>query len=659
MYKKIRNLLPQPLWFLTIAASIILALFLVSRIGMVVYNSPNYQVDNLAVLSRAFFIGMWFDFIVACWLLFPPFALLTFCYYRNLNDERVFRGIRIYSSLAIVLVLFAIGVDIPYFNFFNSRLNVAAIPRIENLYFAVSFLLKEPQYYPFAFLFLFAVWGLNKIIGSVWRLSHRLHDESFTNRKSNIVYGSFAIILVSIMFLRPDESSMRSAYFTNDPFVNQVVLNPVFTYADSYYNEFIFEKSNNDSVVLEYFQNLYRVKKPLLFQSPIARNIEFRKKGRPNVVLILMESMSAEKMGWYNGADTSLTPFLDKLTRRSLFFPNFYSWGIHTYNGIFSTLYGMPYNMLEHPMKKTKENDQFYGIAGILRDNGYRTAFFCTHDKAFDNIGNFIPKNGFEDMYDVSAYPTDKQVNDWGVGDETLYGYAAYKMDTMHKQRKPFFFTLLSNSNHPPFTFPEFSEYKPTAQEPRDRGFQYADWALKKFFSSIEKKPWFSNTVFVLVGDHGVNTPSPWDITMSYNHVPCYFYSKKYIEPVVNKKLGSQTDILPTLMNVLGLSYVANGLGFDLIKEKRPYVMCSQDHKLCILNKDKVLIQRKGGTSSLYSYSKLSRDTVNVISKYPNLADSMIDYGAALLRMTKLMIDSNWVKKQVPVVVVQKKSLAR
>ena len=655
MYKRIRNLLPQPLWFLTITASIIVVLFLVSRIGMVAYNAPNYQVENFAVLSRAFFLGMWFDFIVACWLLFPPFAVLAYCYYFKKKDDRIFRIIRIYCSLAIVLVLFAIGVDIPYFNFFNSRLNVAAIPRIENLYFAVSFLLKEPQYYPFAIFFLVAVWGLNKGIQSVWKLSHRMRTDEFTFRKSNVVFGMFAIILISMMFLRPSESSMRSAYFTNDPFVNQVVLNPVFTYADSYYNEFLFDKNISDSAAVDYFKRLYKLKKSEIYPSPVARSIDNTNKGKPNVVIILMESMSAEKMGWYTNADTSLTPFLDKLTRRSLFFPNFYSWGIHTYNGIFSTIYGMPYNMLEHPMKRTKGVDQFYGIPGILRDNGYRTAFFCTHDKAFDNIGNFIPQNGFQEIIDVSAYPVEKQVNDWGVGDETLYDFATIKMDSLHKLRKPFCFTLLSNSNHPPFTFPEFSEYKPTAAVPRDRGFQYADWALKRFFSSIEKKPWFSNTVFVLVGDLGVNIPSPWDITMSYNHVPCYFYSKKYIKRFVVKKLGSQTDILPTLMNVLGIDYVSNSLGFDLLKEKRPYVMFSQDHKLCILNKDKVLIQRKGGTSSLYNYSKSNRDTVNLIVRHQALVDSMTEFGASLLKVTKMMIDNDWLQKQTVLPTGEKK----
>ncbi|MFZ4542753.1 MAG: LTA synthase family protein [Saprospiraceae bacterium] len=655
MYRRIRNLLPQPLWFLSIAAWIILGLFLASRIGMVAYNAANYHVSDWVILVRAFLLGMWFDFIVACYMLFPPFAVLAYCYYLNLNNEKLFRLVRIYCSFIIVIVVFAIGVDIPYFNFFNSRLNVAVIPRIENLYFAVSFLLKEPQYYPFALVFLFAVWGLNKVIQSVWLLSKRMNSRLFSEHHRNFVFGSTALILVSMMFLRPSESSMRAAYFTNDPFVNQVVLNPVFTYADSYYNEFLFEKEVADSVAVQYFQNLYKIKGPNRYLSPIARNISFEKQGKPNVVFILMESMSAEKMSWFTGQDTSLTPFLDKLTKKSLFFPNFYSWGIHTYNGIFSSLYGMPYNMLEHPMKNSKKTDQFYGIASVLRDQGYQTSFFCTHDKAFDNIVNFIPGNGFQKLYDVNSYPTEKQVNDWGVGDETLYDFAISKMDSLHKSKKPFFFTLLSNSNHPPFTFPAFSKCKPTAKEPRDRGFQYADWALKNMFSVMEKKPWFKNTVFVLVGDHGVNTPSPWDITMTYNHVPCYFYSNKLIAPKINPKLGLQIDILPTLMHILKIPYVCNSLGCDLLSGQRPYVVFSQDHKLCILNHKNVLIRRKGGTTSLYNVFPGRRDTINIIGSRRTLADSMIEYGSAMLKLTKMMITNDWLMKQSLVVDKRKK----
>lgn len=655
MFDKIRKLLPQPLLFLGIIALILLGLFLISRVGMVFYNAANYKVTSIFQLSQAFLIGIWFDIIVVCWLLCLPFIVLTYCYYKKLYHPKIFRWIRIYCAVIIVLVLLAIGIDIPYYNFFNSRLNVAAVPRIENLFFALSFLSKEPKYYPFALVFIGAAWGLNKAVKILWEKSKLIANRAISHRERDIYFGATAVALVAMLFLRPSDASMKSAYFTNDPFVNQVVLNPVFTYADSYYNDFSIESNLSDSLALHIMQQSLRVKTPTGYVTPIARKNTFPKATKPNVVIILMESMSAERMGWFCKTDTTLTPFLDDLTKKSLFFPNFYSWGIHTYNGIFSTLYGMPYNMLEHPMKNALSEDQFYGIAGVFRDNGYHSSFLCTHDKEFDNIGTFIPKNGFQKLYDIKIFPKEKYVNDWGVGDETLYEHSLAHFDSLYQSKRPFFAALLSISNHPPFTFPSFTKCKPTAADARDRGFQYADWALKEFFKQAEKKPWFKNTIFVLVGDHGVNTPSPWEATLTYNHVPCYFYAPKIIKPTINAKLGSQIDILPTLMHLAKIPYVQQTVGYNLLTEKRPYVVFSQDHKLCVLNKDKILIQRKGGTTSLYHFSDKQRDTINLIEEHRPLADSMQTYASAVLKVTKNLIQNNLLTKPQPIPAVPTK----
>lgn len=646
---RLRTAIPQPLLFLIAISAILLALFLVSRIGMVMYNATNYKISSVSALLKAFFIGMWFDIIVSCWLLFFPLIILGYCYIRHIRNEKVFRGVRIFCAVVIVMALLAIGIDIPYFNFFNSRLNVAAVPRIENLFFALSFLSKEPQYYPFAIVFLGLAWGLNKAIKKIWHWSFLPEHEKISEKRQFAIFGGTALSLIAIMFLRPSQASMRAAYFTNDPFVNQVTLNPVFTYADSYFNDYAIEETIADSIAIQYMQSALKVKTGL-YNSPMARKSPFLKTPKVNVVVILMESMSAQRMGWCLKTDTTLTPFLDKLTKKSLFFPNFYSWGIHTYNGIFSTLYGMPYNMLEHPMKNVKGEEQYFGMASIFKDNGYHTSFFCTHDKEFDNIGTFIPKNGYMNLYDVKSYSPDKYVNDWGVGDETLLDFGITQMDTLYKHKKPFFISLLTNSNHPPFTFPSFSAFKPTAGDARDRGFQYADWALQEFFKKVEKKPWFKNTVFVLVGDHGVNTPSPWEATLSYSHVPCYFYAPSMIHPSVNNNLGNQIDILPTLMHLIKMPYVQNTVGYNLIKEKRPFVVFSQDHKLCVATKDKILIQRKGGTTSLYHFDQQHRDTVNLISQQKPLADSMQNYAAAMLKVTKLMIEKDLLQKPKPII---------
>ncbi len=647
MFDKFRKILPQPLLFLTAIAAILLSIFLISRIGMVFYNAANYKITSIFILFKAFLIGIWFDTIVVCFMLCFPFIILTYCYYKEIVNEKILRGTRIYCAIMILLALLAIGIDIPYYNFFNSRLNVAVIPRVENLFFALSFLSKEPQYYPFAIVFIAAGWGLNKLIKILWDKSKNTDNQEFKYKRKNTLFTGVAFGLILMIFFRPSEASMKGAYFSNDPFVNQIVLNPIFTYADSYYNDYSIEEKMTDSVAIKLMQQSLNIKQFNVYNSPFAKKINFSNGKKPNVVVILMESMSAERMGWFCKTDTTLTPFLDKLTEKSLFFPHFYSWGIHTYNGIFSTLYGMPYNMLEHPMKNGQIPDQFYGIAATLRDNNYQTDFFCTHDKEFDNIGNFIPKNGYQGLFDVKNYTPDKHVNDWGVGDETLLEASIERMDSLHKNKKLFFLSLLTNSNHPPFTFPKFSTFKPTAENARDRGFQYADWALQEFFKKAEKKPWFKNTIFVLVGDHGVNTPSPWDVTMTYNHVPCYFYAPNLIKSSINTKLGSQIDIFPTLMHFAKIPYIQNTVGYNLMTEKRPYVVFSQDHKLCVLNNDKILIQRKGGTTSMYHFTDTQRDTINLIDKRGTLADSMQTYAAAMLKATKMMIQKGYLQKQV------------
>ena len=654
MFNQLRKILPQPLLFLAAIAVILLGIFLVSRIGMVFYNASNYHINNYFKLFQAFFIGMWFDTIVACWMLFLPFIVLTICHYKKNKNEKIFRIVRIYCAIMIVLALLAIGVDIPYYNFFNSRLTVAVVPRLENLFFALSFLSKEPKYYPFTIVFLAAAWALNKLIKILWKKTQSIGYQLNNVKREKVIFITVGFGLIAMLFFRPSEASMKAAYFSNDPFVNQVVLNPIFTYADSYYNDYSIEQNLTDSAAIDLLKQSLKIKKESFFLSPLAKKIKFGKSDKPNVVIILMESMSAEKMGWFCKTDTSLTPFLDKLTKKSLFFPNFYSWGIHTYNGIFSTLYGMPYNMLEHPMKNSQKKEQFYGIAGLFRDNDYQTSFLCTHDKEFDNIGKFIPQNGFQQLFDIKIFPQNKYVNDWGVGDETLYEYSLAYFDSLANVKKPFFSALLSISNHPPFTFPSFTTFKPTVEDARDRGFQYADWALQEFFKKAEKKPWFKNTIFVLVGDHGVNTPSPWEATLTYNHVPCYFYAPNLIKPEVNRKLGSQIDILPTLMHLAKISYTQNTLGYNLLTEKRPFVVFSQDHKLCVLNKDKILIQRKGGTTSLYNFTDKRRDTINLIDQRRSLADSMQIYATAVLKVTKMMIQNGFLQKQLPLEVSKK-----
>ena len=128
--------------------------------------------------------------------------------------------------------------------------------------------------------------------------------------------------------------------------------------------------------------------------SPIARKVE--REGTPNrrnVVLVFMESMSANLMGTF-GSDKKLTPYLDSLYQQSLSFSHFYSSGIHTNHGIYSTLYSFPAIMKRNAMKGSVI-PVYSGLPTVLKENGYYNLFFMTHEGQYDNMNAFFRTNGY------------------------------------------------------------------------------------------------------------------------------------------------------------------------------------------------------------------------------------------------------------------------
>lgn len=123
--------------------------------------------------------------------------------------------------------------------------------------------------------------------------------------------------------------------------------------------------------------------------SPIARQINASDSlRRPNIVLIFMESMSAHLMKRF-GQQKELTPFLDSLYRQSLAFSNFYSSGIHTNHGMYATLYSFP-SILKRNAMKGSVIPTYSGLPTILKEQGYRTMFFMTHESQYDNMNAFF-----------------------------------------------------------------------------------------------------------------------------------------------------------------------------------------------------------------------------------------------------------------------------
>ena len=288
----------------------------------------------------------------------------------------------------------------------------------------------------------------------------------------------------------------------------------------------------------------------------------------------MMESMSAKFMKHFGQSET-LTPFLDSLYTRSISFRNFYSAGIHTNHGLYATLYSFP-AMMKRNLMKGSVIPRYSGLPTVLKENGYYNHFFMTHEGQYDNMNAFFRTNGYDEVFSQEDYPADKVVNSFGVQDDFLYDYAIPVLNQRAATGQPFFATLLSISNHPPYVIPPF--FHPKTSEPEMQIVEYADWALRQFFEEARKQPWFDNTIFVLEGDHGkLVGDAECELPESYNHIPLMIYSSR-IQPEEKTAFGGQVDIQPTILGLLNIDYLQNNFGVDLLKEERPCMFYTADN---------------------------------------------------------------------------------
>lgn len=617
---------------------LVLPIFTVFRVILFFLEIDKVDLSSvgLSTIVKSFVMGIRFDVVISSYILFlPALVLLTLDLFGNVNGtiKRVF----FYWIFVFFSIGFAVSsADIPYFIQFYDRFTIGAFEWIENFDFVVSMIFQEPKYFIIVFPFL--------IIEYIFYVSlKRIFTAESINKKPktwiNIALSLSVLLLVfaGIRGRLQNKSPIRigTAYFSNNSFLNKLGLNPSFTLIKSYLDS---KKSRNLSIKL-ISSNLakknvqeYLSLTHFNYSSPIARKIEFEKDSckKHNIVLILMESMSAAKMKRH-GNKHRLTPFLDSLSNNSLYFENIYTAGKHTFNGIFSTLYSFPAIYRQHTMKQIRLYD---GMSSTLLKNGYSTTYFTTHDGQFDNVEGFLRANDFQKIISQSNYPISEVKTTLGVPDDYMFRYSIPVINKLAESNKPFFVTFMTASDHGPYYIPDY--FEPKARNMKQKVVEYADWSLKKFIEACSKEKWFDNTLFVFVADHGAPLNPKYDISLNYFHSPLLIYGPKIINKAQTyREIGSQIDVYPTIMGLLKIPYINNTLGIDLLKEKRKYAIINDDDKIGILDTTYFCIMKKK-SSSLYKYR--NSDLKDYSSSNKQRVTEMTEYAKSNMQVFQDMI---------------------
>ena len=628
----------------------------------------NYQQINtitsekVYIIIQAFIMGLRFDTVISGYILILPLVLLSIVSAFLKPGQNPFTRFYFSSVLAIFIgLLYSVSflisaIDIPFFNQFFARLNSMALAWLDTPDFVFKMIFQEVSYWVYILPFI-----LMMVI--FWFLILRFRRKMFTEASvppENVLYLPKTILLsllfTGLMFVgirgRLEQKSpirIGTAFFSPYAFPNQLGLNPVFTFLRSVLDD---QNQRNKSIHLINEQKALNIARKYLVpkvppvnmnadSSPVSRRIHFADEPRKmNVVVIIMESMGAAKLGYF-GNKEKLTPFLDSLATVSLSFKNAYSAGIHTYNGIFSTLFGLPAIAKQNHMSRFPIQS-YSGLSNTLKINGYHTIFAITHDDQFDNVGGFLHANAFDEVISQQNYPGSKVLSTLGVPDHYMFEFVMPGLNILHYRHEPFLTAFMTASDHGPYIVPADIPFKPKHKDERKAATEYADWSLRHFFDLAKRQPWFSNTLFVLVADHGFAEGGIYDMPLTYHHVPLFFYAPGIIQGNTEvQALAGQIDIFPTIMGMLRIPYENNTLGIDLLRERRPFIYFSADDKIGCLNQEYFLVMRESGPPSLYNY--ILRDTYNYIAANPRLVRDMKDYTYSMLQTTQYIIDNQMV----------------
>jgi len=294
---------------------------------------------------------------------------------------------------------------------------------------------------------------------------------------------------------------------------------------------------------------------------------------KPNIVILILESFAKEYNGRFN-KDTKIpdykgyTPFVDSLANHSLIYTNAYANGWKSIHGVSSVIAGIP-SFQDAFTSSPYPKQRIESLVSVLKSEGYDTSFFhggFNGSMGFLGFGNIL---GYDHYYGKTEYNNDADFDGvWGIWDEP---YFQFMKRTLDKKQQPFMATLFSLTSHEPYKVPEKYKGKfPKGTIDIDESIGYTDFALKRFFNEAKKQPWYNNTIFVLVADHG-NTVAYDEYLKEFNRhtIPIVFFSPngKYIGE--NKDFAQQIDIYPTILDMIGYQKPFRSFGRSLIGDTK------------------------------------------------------------------------------------------
>lgn len=604
--RNLRKILDSRFGGITLLYLVFISISLVSRTVLLFMSFSDVSFNPLNFLW-SYLGGLFMDTIAFSYFMIPFVLFLTFVSNRIFNSSA-----HRYFAFTLYFIIFYLllfnGVSEYFFwEEFGVRYNFIAV---DYLVYTTEVLGNIKESYPLPLLIsgiLAADVVLILFVVKKQLLANSLAGKSDAKNRLKTGMALLCLPLLSFVLVKNTTVEITSNRYNNELAKNGIhSLFAAFLNNELDYETFYAIRSNEEN-----FKQLHElIKTP---NSSFASNNTFDitrqitnsgEEKKYNVVFVTVESLSGEFLSYKGSKLGKLTPRLDALADSSLFFTNLYAIGTRTIYGLEAVTLGAPPKPGQSVIKRPS-SENLFSVGRIFKQRGYDMKYIYGGNGYFDNMNAFFADNNYQIIDDSDFEENEVSFkNAWGVCDQDLFNRALKECDKSFADGKPFLNHIMTTSNHRPFTYPEGMIDIPS-HSGRPGAVKYCDFAIGEFIEKASQKPWFSNTLFVIIADHCAGSAGQTELPFMEYQIPCLIYNPAIVRPKQIGTLCSQIDVAPTLLGLLNWNYTSKFFGKDILK------MTPEEERAFISNYQKLGYIRNNRLTILSPQQKITNYQIN------------------------------------------------
>ncbi len=580
---------PQLLRFLLIFIPSLTFLYVLMRFAFyIAFNDVNSPIS-----MGDFFYSMWlgfrFDLRMVIVMSLPLFFLGWIKYINPFKYTYARYFWLTYLSVIFSIYALFYVVDFAYFAYLNTRLDFSSLRFLDNFSISAEMVWESYHVVWIGLSLILVIFIFTYLTNKLFLYISKQTTPSLTRMQSVLVgFLSFLVLFVA-GYSKLSQYPLRwsDAAFSKHPFANLLAYNPIHYFLDTWKNGRVTYDVKKVKKYYPILSDYLGIKdkdiKKLNFKRAVSPTNQIATK--PNIVIVIMESFASYKSSLSKNP-LNPSPYLQNLADNGLYFKNYFSPSTGTARSIYCTVTSLP----DVELKGTSSrNPLIVNQHSIIEDfKDYEKFYFIGGSASWGNIRGMLNQSMDNlHLYEEKDYTSPR--NDvWGISDADL---AVEANKALSKTKEPFFAIIQTSGNHRPYTIPKNAHgFKLrtdiTEEDAKKYGFdsvkefnsfRFLDYSVGLYISEAKKENYFKNTIFIFYGDHGISgyagdhvhkAEGSNGFSLGELRVPFVVYSPFIKQPKIYKRVMSETDVLPTIASLAGISYNATTIGRDVFDKQ-------------------------------------------------------------------------------------------